>query len=127
MVEYFRDITNNLMERRDVSESLEYFKVITEDGFNVPIGYYTLGSYNNYGSKSSISISKDSIVGMGSMEYLDTDKQIKKTNIIFCDNKYTERYPTPMSKDFFDINTSIFQNITKEFLRDTKLNKILNQ
>lgn len=124
MVEYFRDITDSLIEKRDLSDSLEYFKVNVDDGFNMPIGYYTVGSYNNYGSKSSIPISKDSIIGMASMKYLDTDKEIRRTNIIFCGEG---RYPTPISKEFFDINPIIFQNITKEFLRDTKLNKILNQ
>jgi hypothetical protein len=123
MSEYFRDITDNLMGKIDVSDLLEYFKVNVDEGFNVPIGYYT-DFYNNYGSKSSVSINKDTVIGMGSMKYLDTDKKVKITNIIFCNSG---RYPTTMSKEFFEINPLIFQNITKEFLRDKKINKILNK
>lgn len=122
MDEFFKDVTDNLMNKKDVSNLLEYFKVLED--FNLPVGYYSQGAYAAYGASSEyISVNGGDVIGLASMSYKDVDKIIKKTNICF---HKSDRYPIPISKEFFKVNPVIFQNITKEFLRDKNINKILN-
>ncbi len=121
MSDYFRDITEILTNKEDVSEMLEYFRL--NENFNLPIGFESYGIYDLKDESRHISLKKGDIIGIGSMSYMDLDKKNKTINLCFHKNHPN---PTKVSKEFFVVNNHIFKNITTEILRDKKINKILN-
>ena len=132
MILYFPDITPNLMS--DYTHLLVWYKVTHE--FNLPIGYSKLDNpitpspgyvtnaeWISYGFNSDLELPPSAIIGMGSMQYQDTDRQIKRTNVCFFNNKL---HPFGTSVEFYEKNKTLFENITNQINRDKKITKILN-
>lgn len=142
MILYFPDITTNLS---DYTHLLVWYRVT--HSFNLPIGYSKLdrpismdigkshgsGYIIDFGSSfvtpmdwgfnSNLELPQGAIIGMGSMSYQDTDRNIKRTNVCLFNGKL---HPFGTSVEFYEKNSFLFENITNQINRDNQLTKILN-
>ena len=119
--EYFDDILDFTNDGK-IKEGAPLTWYIVNQDFNLPIGLITPWNSGHYKDTPHISIESGDIVAFGSMEFMDSDKKIKRSNIFY----YKEQINfITTSRIFFDTNQKIFQNITSQINRDNKLNKII--
>lgn len=96
------------------NQKYSWYRVLKS--FCVPT-YHNNSEYINFPSKSSIDLEVDDIFGISKIIVLE-----KSYNIISFKGKI---YYSHLYVDFINLNNLIFQDITKEILRDNKINKIL--
>jgi hypothetical protein len=122
---YFNDITKLLDS--DYTNHLTWCEI--QYDFTLPLSYNDDTSYDGWQGvrgkvmSDKIGLIKSDIIGFGSMHYIDTYRQTKTTNLCFYKGKL---YPVGLTKEFFEINSILFKDITAQIIRDKKLNKILN-
>ena len=134
-MDYFQDISNF----EDYLFDLEWYEMILDssDGINIGIGHAeTRPNYNrdipighDY-SEKNVNIKQNDIIGFGSFQFIDNreyippikDGRIKRANFIHINGR---NFPIGLSKEFFLKNNKIFQNITKQIIRNKKLNQLI--
>lgn len=86
------------------------------------MGYVTTEDWDSYGMRDTLELKSGDIIGCGSLEYLDTDRQIKRTNVCLFEKKLN---PFGVSVDFFEKNSFIFEDVTLSINRNFKIDQII--
>ena len=130
---YFTDVTEELSKMMcdiptkinllssQYSHLLMYYRVVSD--FRIPLGLYSSVRVGET-KEGTLSLKVGDIIKVCSMTYLDSDHYPRITNLCLFNDRIE---PIKMNKDFFEINPVIFEDITIQMQRDSKLTKILNQ
>jgi hypothetical protein len=126
MVQYFDYVGDYL--KGEGPDKFTYYEVIVDD-FTLPIN-----TYNSNWESEDITINKGDLLAFGSDSI-----EIKSNNpcgeIGLCNIGLHKPYnkdwnykifQVGLSKEFFERNTRIVNNITQQYKRDKKINQILN-
>lgn len=131
MTLYFSDITPYLSG--DFRSKLRWFRILHD--MNLPIGYSNLNNpinppmghvtseeWDSFGLVGTLELKSGDIIGCGSFEYLDSDRQVKRTNACLYGKNLN---PFGVSVDFFEKNSFIFEDVTLSINRNFKIDQII--
>lgn len=122
--EYFDDVLSYIEDGRvDKSTApLTWYRVNSE--FNLPVGKMSTMANVMGGETPHWTIKKNETIAFGSIQYQDTDRIIRRSNIVVRGDGEEIQFVSNTRK-FFDINHKIFENITLQIQRNNKLNQLL--
>ena len=118
--EYFDDVLPFIKDGKvDKSAPLTWYRLNSD--FNLPVGRMSAIA-NIHGDTPHWSLSEGEIIAFGSIPYQDTDREIKRSNIVIRGDEIQFINNT---RKFFDINHKLFVNITLHISRDNKINQLI--
>lgn len=115
MFDYF----DNILDENDnmIEENLSYYQTLEEIG----LPYSDIGD-EIYDDSKVIHLIKGEIINLGSISLSKDGRYLQSINAIVYNSKILL---LGVKKRFFEVNTKIFKDITKEMKRDNKIKNIL--
>lgn len=119
--EYFDDVLDFISDGK-IKEGAPLTWYQTTSEFNLPVGLITPWTSGHDKDTPHLAIKAGEMIAFGSIQFMDTDKKVKRSNIVY----YKEQINfITTTRKFFDINIKVFTDITSQINRDNKINQII--